>query len=177
MADSNRKFYEQATQYTEILNKADTLRTQRDIREQHMHTLSTTTTELTESDKELQAQIDHHKERENQQKLDRDDAKHQLDDEQDSLAAFERKRSLAQTARGKLEAEKQRHRQIIDDRQRMIRELSVKHNISGFDHQLTPAERDDFIDRFDQNIATQSAKIDQLKVSISPWTRLHSFRD
>lgn len=165
LADTNRKFYDQATKYTEILNKADTLRTQRQILDDHMHKLRSTTRELADSDKEIQAAISHHSSKEKQQKLDRDQAQREVADEQDSLNAFERKRSLAQTARGKLEAEKQRHKQIIDDRHRMIRDLSVKHNIPGFDHNLTPAEMDDFVDRLDQNITAQSSRIDQLKVS------------
>ena len=164
LADSNRKFYEQATKFTEIVNKADTLRTQRDIVERSMNSSSTAITELSCSDKELQSQIDHHKEQLDQQRLEQDDAKRQKLDEEDSLAAFERKRSAAQTARGKLEAEKQRHKEVIDYRHRLIRDLSVKHEIPGFDHNLSQDEMDDFVDRLEQAIVTQSTQIDHLKV-------------
>ena len=131
-----------------------------------MHTLSSTTTELTHSDKALQQEIDQHKDKVQQQKSEKESAERQIADEQDSLASFERIRSAAQTARGKLEAEKQRHKEVIEYRQRLVRDLSVKHNIPGFDHSLAPAEMDDFVDRLEQAIVAQSIKIDQMKVSL-----------
>ncbi len=130
-----------------------------------MQDLSAKITELTKSDKELKSMIDQHAETVQQHLIEKDSAERKLADEGDSLAAFERKRSLAQTARGKLEAEKQRHKEVIDYRHRLIRDLSLKHNIPGFDHNLSPSEMDDFVDRLEQNIVNQSNKIDHIKVS------------
>lgn len=169
LADTNRTFYDQAAQYQVIVAKADTLRTQREMIDDNMHSLRSTTVELADSDKELQNQLDHHQAKLGEQKADRDDAERKMADEQDALATFERKRSSAQQKHGTLEAQRQRHKEVLELRGRLVKELSVKHDIQGFNHDLSDGEMDEFVERLEQAAVAQAKKIEDIKV-----THLHS---
>lgn len=127
-------------------------------------------------------------------------------DEMDSLAAYERKRSQAQTTHGRLLALKQvrlsslspplfpfrlrkncrltfpaspsqRHIDLLESRKALIRDLSEKHNIPGYDHELSDREMAEFEEKMEEAIVAQQRKVDKIKVRLSLSLSLPSFTD
>ena len=61
----------------------------------------------------------------------------------------------------------QAHEENVEARQTLVRELSVKHRIPGYEHELSDEEMAEFEDKMDEAIAAQKTKIDKLKVRVS----------
>lgn len=137
-----------------------------------------------DTDVELKAKISNHSASLDTARAEREKYGHSLSDETDKLGSSERKRSQAQTAHGRLLAEQQvrpsprpqelelmelgtkRHLDTIEARQRLVQEIATRHQIPGFDHQLTDGEIIDFEDKLGSAITAQQKKIETLKVRL-----------
>ena len=128
LVKDNKVFFNQATKYQDILGKVDTLREKRTLHEENLEQLQAgvkelrgkllslfparahfliTTVLLIDTDAELAAKIENHRQSLEDARAEREGTKTKLSDEQDSMAAYERKRSQAQTSHGRLQALKQ----------------------------------------------------------------------
>ncbi|GAA6059582.1 hypothetical protein JCM10212_000638 [Sporobolomyces blumeae] len=164
LVKENKTFFNQATKYQDILGKVDTLREKRKLHEDNLEQLQSGVKELRDTDAELQAKIDNHRQSLEEARGEREATRTKLSDEQDSLAAYERKRSQTQTSHGRLQALKQRHLDLLDARKVLIRDLSEKHSIPGFDRELlSEADMKEFEDKLDEAITAQQNKIEKIK--------------
>ena len=59
----------------------------------------------------------------------------------------------------------QRHQDMLEARKTLIRELSEKHDIPGYDHDLSDHEMQVFEEKLEDTIHAQQKKLDQVKVS------------
>lgn len=57
----------------------------------------------------------------------------------------------------------QRYLEVLESRQTLVRELSEKHSIPGFDHDLSEDEIRDFEERLEEAVVAQSSKIAKIK--------------
>ncbi|SCZ98307.1 BZ3500_MvSof-1268-A1-R1_Chr3-2g06284 [Microbotryum saponariae] len=164
IVERNKTFFTQASKYQDIIGKADTLRERRTVVEDNLTQVQANLTELHDTEVELQKKIENHTADIAALRSSREDVKRKAADETDSLAAQERKRSTAQTSHGRLLAQKQRHEENVEMRQMLVRELSVKHGIDGYDHdRLGEEEIREFEEKLDEAIAEQAAKVDKIK--------------
>ncbi|SCV74588.1 BQ2448_7617 [Microbotryum intermedium] len=164
IVERNKTFFTQASKYQDIIGKAETLRERRTVVEDNLTQVQASLTELPDTEAELQKKIDNHTADIAALRTAREDVKRKAADETDSLSAQERKRSLAQTSHGRLLAQKQRHEENVQTRQMLVRELSVKHGIDGYDHdRLGEEEMREFEEKLDEAIAEQVAKVDKIK--------------
>ncbi|GJN94490.1 hypothetical protein Rhopal_007572-T1 [Rhodotorula paludigena] len=163
LVETNKTFFNQATKYQDIIGKVDTLRERRALHEENLHNLQTGLKELPDTEAELKAKIENHQADLDKARSEREATKQKLGDEQDSLAAYERKRSQAQTAHGRLLALKQRHQDMQEARKTLIRELAQNHGIPGYDHELSEREMKEFEEKLDEASIAQANKIDKIK--------------
>ncbi|GAA5829449.1 hypothetical protein JCM5353_001337 [Sporobolomyces roseus] len=164
LVKDNKVFFNQATKYQDILGKVDTLREKRTLHEENLEQLQAGVKELRDTDAELAAKIENHRQSLEDARAEREGTKTMLSDEQDSMAAYERKRSQAQTSHGRLQALKQRHLDLLDARKVLIRDLSEKHNIPGFNRELlSEADMNEFEEKLEESISAQQAKIEKIK--------------
>ncbi|GAA5930091.1 MRX complex DNA-binding subunit [Sporobolomyces koalae] len=164
LVKDNKTFFNQAAKYQDILGKVDTLREKRKLHEDNLEQLQAGVKELRDTDSELNAKIENHRQSLDDAQVEREATKTNLIDEQDSLAAYERKRSQAQTSHGRLQALKQRHLDLQEARKTLVRELSEKHSIPGYDRELlSEADTNDFEEKLEEAISIQQAKIDKIK--------------
>ncbi|GAA6021568.1 hypothetical protein JCM10207_005070 [Rhodosporidiobolus poonsookiae] len=159
----NKTFFNQATKYQDIIGKVDTLRERRNLHEENLGNLQNGLKELPDSENELKTKIDNHQGDLDHARSEREALKHKLGDEQDSLASYERKRGAAQTAHGRLLALKQRHQEMLETRKTLIRDLSEKHGIAGYDHELSDREMNDFVEKLEDAVLAQQKKIEKIK--------------
>ncbi|GAA6018937.1 hypothetical protein JCM11491_005685 [Sporobolomyces phaffii] len=160
----NKTFFNQASKYQDILGKVDTLREKRKLHEDNLEQLQSGVKELRETDAELNAKIENHRQSLDDARAERESTRTKLSDEQDAMAAYERKRSQAQTSHGRLQAMKQRHLDLVEARKVLVRDLSEKHNIPGFNRELlSEADMSEFEDKLEESISGQQAKIEKIK--------------
>ncbi|GAA5916492.1 hypothetical protein JCM6882_001738 [Rhodosporidiobolus microsporus] len=159
----NKTFFNQATKYQDIIGKVDTLRERRNLHEENLEGLREGLKELPDSEHDLRTKIEDHEADLTALRGDREGTRHKLGDEQDSLSAYERKRSQAQTAQGRLMALKQRHQENLEARKTLIRDLSEKHSIPGYDHELSDAEMAMFEEKMEEAIEAQQKRIEKIK--------------
>lgn len=62
----------------------------------------------------------------------------------------------------------QRHLDLLESRKTLIRDLSEKHSIPGYDHELSDREMLDFEEKMEEAIVTQQNKLEKIKVGLSP---------
>ncbi|BGP20318.1 hypothetical protein JCM10213_002053 [Rhodosporidiobolus nylandii] len=159
----NKTFFNQATKYQDIIGKVDTLRERRNLHEENLSNLMNGLKELPDSEHDLKTKIENHQADLENARSEREGTRHKLGDEQDSLSAYERKRSAAQTAHGRLLALKQRHQEMLEARKTLIRDLSEKHGIPGYDHELSDREMQEFEEKMEDAISAQQKKIEKVK--------------
>ncbi|GAA5876452.1 hypothetical protein JCM3774_003780 [Rhodotorula dairenensis] len=159
----NKNFFNQASKYQDIISKVETLRDRRKMHEDNLNDLLTGLRELPDSEQELRAKIDNHEADVEKMRGERESTKNKLVDEQDALGVYERKRSAAQTTHGRLLALKQRHQDMLEARKTLIRELSEKHDIPGYDHDLSDHEMQAFEEKLEDTIHAQQKKLDKIK--------------
>ncbi|KAK4330749.1 DNA repair protein RAD50 [Rhodotorula toruloides] len=163
LVESNKKFFTQASKYQDIIGRVDTLRERRKIHEENLNNLLNGVKQLPDSEHELKTKIENHEADLDKARSEREATKQELGDEQDTLANFERKRSAAQTTHGRLLALKQRHQAMLEARKSLIRELSEKHEIPGYDHELNEREMQEFEEKMEDVIVSQQRKIEKIK--------------
>ncbi|POY72024.1 DNA repair protein RAD50 [Rhodotorula taiwanensis] len=159
----NKSFFNQASKYQDIISKVETLRDRRKMHEDNLNDLLTGLRELPDSEQELRTKIDNHEADVEKMRGEREGTKNKLADEQDALAVYERKRSAAQTSHGRLLALKQRHQDLLEARKTLIRELSEKHEIPGYDHDLSDHEMQAFEEKLEDTIHAQQKKLEKIK--------------
>ncbi|KAM0751848.1 hypothetical protein T439DRAFT_220597 [Meredithblackwellia eburnea MCA 4105] len=164
LADDNRRFYAQATKYAEIINSAKTYETQQKILADAIANMLPVMRELPgESDHELTRKIEGHVEDIAEKKRLRESLNMQVMDERDRLDKLEKKRGVGLTSQGTLLALKQRYEENLVNRQTLIQEISTRHSISGFDHDLTKEEIDEFINKLESAVNEHTRKIEEIK--------------
>ncbi|GAA5936924.1 hypothetical protein JCM1841_001408 [Sporobolomyces salmonicolor] len=164
LVKENQTFFNQATKYQDIIGRVDTLREKRTMHEVNLEAVSSEIKELKESDHELKEKIVNHQASLDAARAEREATRTKLADENDSLAAYERKHNQAQTNYGRLQAMKQRHLDMIEARKTLVRDLSEKHNIPGYDRDiLSEHEMDEFEEKLEEAIAAQQRKIEKIK--------------
>ncbi|KAI5481385.1 DNA repair protein rad50 [Pseudohyphozyma bogoriensis] len=163
LSGENKKFYEQATKHHSIINKASTIRTQKNLVEENLAQVRANLQELPDTDQELAKKIESHESDLKAKREHKERIKRELQDEADHQEKLEKKRSGAQVTQGKLQAEKQRFHDNQAARQTLIKEIATKHSISGFDHSLGEEEMDEFVRKLDGEIEKQQKKIRDLK--------------
>ncbi|KAK4701138.1 DNA repair protein RAD50, partial [Phenoliferia sp. Uapishka_3] len=164
VADDNRKFYTQAAKHSEILGQHSTLQTQRKLTEDQLNQLRAIITELKDvSDHELQKKIANHKTDLDGLYSEKVSLNERLTDEKDGQEKQEKKRSIAQTNHGNLQAQKDRYDDNLVNRLKIIQEIATRHEMSGWDHDLTTDEVAEFVEQLEARIAKQGKKIEDIK--------------
>lgn len=147
------------------MNKAATLKTQQSLTEDQLNQLRAVINELKDvSDHELQKKIENHQADLDAAYSERKALVQRGSDERDAQDKLERKRGIAQATQGNLQAQKDRYEENLVTRQKLIREIATRHDISGYDHDLDEDEVTGFMDTLEAAIKEQGKKIEKIKV-------------
>lgn len=103
----NKEFYQGATQYTEIINRAKTLETQAQMYEGNISSIKTAIKEMSDSDEDLRAKVANHEEEVKKATADKGRREREQRDATDELAALERRHNQAVAQHGRVEGDLQ----------------------------------------------------------------------
>jgi DNA repair protein RAD50 len=59
-----------------------------------------------------------------------------------------------------------RHTDLLESRKALIRDLAEKHNIPGYDHELSDREMAEFEEKLEEATVAQQRKIEKIKVRL-----------
>ncbi|EGG01897.1 uncharacterized protein MELLADRAFT_49933 [Melampsora larici-populina 98AG31] len=163
LAEDNKKFYEQAVHYKEILNEYETLSRQKDNREEMvqdllegMEEIAATDEDLRNSREESRAKLENHAER-------LQDTKDQLASLELEIAKLRRRHQNKFTELGQLKAQTQRHVSALEERQDLVRHLSEHHQIKGFEGPIDERQVEEFLNTLTESQKRCSSELEQVK--------------
>lgn len=137
---ANKKFYDYATQFRELYLKIENLEQNRDRYNSELEAAKENVREVEGTEEELQARLntfaDHiaqQKERAKQEEIKRQDL-------EEELAAARKAHVQLISQQGSLVAEQRAQEQRLADREELVRELSTKYELKGFDY--SPLEKE-----------------------------------
>ncbi|UZJ57177.1 hypothetical protein CBS101457_006497 [Exobasidium rhododendri] len=161
---SNKDFYDKAVKFRETLQRAETLEEKRRLHEENMHNLKMTMTELRETEGELQSRKESFRDHLQSQKNRQDGMKRKIEDKQSEISRFDSKYYRKLSEKGALEGEKKHHEEAIKEREDMIREMSSRLNIKGYNMEgLSEGQIRDFTDRVEEDLKKKRKEWDMLK--------------
>ncbi|KAH9820100.1 hypothetical protein DFH28DRAFT_1200782 [Melampsora americana] len=164
LAEDNKNFYEQAVHYKEILNEYETLSRQKDNREEMVNDLlegmeeitGATDEDLRESREKSRAKLENHAERLQETKV-------HLTNLESEIAKLRRKHQNKFTELGQLKAQTQRHVSALEERQDLIRRLSERHQIQGFDGPIEDRQVEEFLSTLTESQKRCASELEQVK--------------
>lgn len=164
LAEDNKKFYEQAVHYKEILNEYATLSRQKENREEMVEDLlqgmeeitGVTDEDLRNSREESRAKLENHAER-------LQDNKDQLENLELQIAKQRRKHQNKFTELGQLKAQTQRHVSALEERQNLVRRLSEHHQIQGFEGPIDDRQVEEFLKTLTESQKRCTSELEQVK--------------
>ncbi|KZT23428.1 P-loop containing nucleoside triphosphate hydrolase protein [Neolentinus lepideus HHB14362 ss-1] len=137
---ANKKFYDYATQFRELYLKIQNMEQNRDRYKTELESAKENVREVEGTEEELQARLDtfadhiaQQKERAKQEEIKRQDY-------EEELAAARKAHVQLINQQGSLEAEKRAQEQRLAEREELIRDLSTKYQIKGYDY--SPLEKE-----------------------------------
>ncbi|KAK8428642.1 DNA repair protein Rad50 [Phyllosticta citricarpa] len=122
--------------------------------------------EMLETDAELQASLDRFEER---VALYEDDKERQMTKYHKVLEGLKENRStvgIKQAEHGKYVAEKEQHHREIESRENMIKATARRHNIRGFDLEITDEHAREFMERLQRMARDQQTTLDRVRRQI-----------
>ncbi|KAK7520453.1 DNA repair protein Rad50 [Phyllosticta citriasiana] len=134
--------------------------------EENVRELRQNIQEMVETDAELQASLDRFEER---VALYEDDKERQMTKYHKVLEGLKENRStvgIKQAEHGKYVAEKEQHHREIQSRENMIKATARRHNIRGFDLEITDAHAREFMERLQRMARDQQTTLDRVRRQI-----------
>ncbi|KAF7792625.1 hypothetical protein EIP86_003722 [Pleurotus ostreatoroseus] len=158
---ANQKFYDSATKFREIFMQVENLQEKKKHYQQELDDARENLQEMSDPDEVLLERVRNFDLHISQQKHKLKTEGTKLQDLEDDLSRSRKEYGEKLTEKGQYEAERKAHVQRVEDRETLIRELSNRFHMKGFDH--TPLEREhvaEFITTFtdvrnQQNTATE----------------------
>jgi DNA repair protein RAD50 len=139
-----REAYNEAARFEQLVAQLRGKRITFNANKESVIELQDNLTEMAESDSELQSMLDQYEERvatyatqNNEHRQDYTDLKNSLEDKRESLGA-------KQGEIGKYEAQKEQHDGQVQQRETLIKEAAKRHNIRGFDYDISDKQVSDF---------------------------------
>ncbi|KAG9308463.1 P-loop containing nucleoside triphosphate hydrolase protein [Chiua virens] len=167
LVKNNAHFYESATRFREVYVKVENLQQKKEHYQQELAEVRETVEEIEGSDEELQSRLRNFDENIAKQKQNRRRHESERQDFEDELARARRTHVELINEHGELAAEAKAHNRRLSEREELIREISDKHNIKGFNH--TPLEREkvnEFIYRLGDLQRKQRSEYEKLQSEI-----------
>ncbi|KAK8192457.1 DNA repair protein Rad50 [Phyllosticta paracitricarpa] len=134
--------------------------------EENVRELRQNIQEMLETDAELQASLDRFEER---VALYEDDKERQMTKYHKVLEGLKENRStvgIKQAEHGKYVAEKEQHHREIESRENMIKATARRHNIRGFDLEITDEHAREFMERLQRMARDQQTTLDRVRRQI-----------
>jgi DNA repair protein RAD50 len=163
-----REAYDHSVRYSRIVNDLEFKRTTFDANKQSVTALEDNLTHMAESDDELQSMLDQYKQRVDTYATQNDEHRHEYADLKDALEVTRESLGVKQSEIGKYEAQKEQYDRQLVQRETLIKEAAKRHDIRGYDYEITDKQVADFKQILskmsrDQNRALERARQESQK--------------
>ncbi|SNX82468.1 probable RAD50 - DNA repair protein [Melanopsichium pennsylvanicum] len=128
----NSKFYDEATRFREIVNRAETLEEKEKLHKENMEALQATMTPIKDTDEELQKRKQSFRSHLNQAEAKSNALKKRTAEKEDELETQEQRHRKKLSEKGGLEAERRAHLQAKVTREASIKQIGNELGIKGF---------------------------------------------
>lgn len=175
LVKNNARFYESATQFRELYVKVENLQQKKEHYRQELSEAKESVQEVGGSDEELQERLSNFGQNIEKEKVARNRREVERQDLEDELAKTRRSHVELINEHGELAAEAKAHDRRISEREELIRDISDKNNIKGYNH--TPLEREkvvEFVSRLGDLQRRQRSEFDKLQTGRNSKNDEHS---
>ncbi|KAF8645183.1 hypothetical protein AX16_008010 [Volvariella volvacea WC 439] len=164
LAESNRRFYEQATKFREIYVKVESLDARKQKLEEELAEAKQNVKEIPGTDEDLNRRLKNHDNEiaaARQKLLAENNKKEEL---QDALKQLHDLHSQLMQNQGQLQSEAKIHERRLKDREELIKKISDKYSIKGFSHgPLDNAKIIEFLSNFRDYQNRHGSTLEQLE--------------
>lgn len=136
--------WDRTTKYQQLIAELNGKRVAQQTNRENVAALEDNLKVLAESDEELETMLEQYEERVSQYEDERNKHRDQYCDLQKELQVYRNSLGAKQSEIGKHEAEKEQHARNLLRRENLVREIALKHNIRGFEHDITDDQLTDF---------------------------------
>ncbi|KAG1766114.1 P-loop containing nucleoside triphosphate hydrolase protein [Suillus placidus] len=167
LVKNNARFYESATQFRELYVKVENLQQKKEHYRQELSEAKESVQEVgvhIGTDEELQERLSNFGQNIEKEKIARNRYEVERQDLEDELAKARRSHVELINEHGELAAEAKAHDRRISEREELIRDISDKNNIKGYNH--TPLEREkvvEFVSRLGDLQRRQRSEFDKFQ--------------
>ncbi|KAG1899589.1 uncharacterized protein F5891DRAFT_1189393 [Suillus fuscotomentosus] len=175
LVKNNARFYESATQFRELYVRVENLQQKKEHYRQELSEAKESVQEVGGTDEELQERLSNFGQNIEKEKIARNRREVERQDLEDELAKTRRSHVELINEHGELAAEAKAHDRRISEREELIRDISDKNNIKGYNH--TPLEREkvvEFISRLGDLQRRQRSEFDKLQTGRNSKNDEHS---
>ncbi|KAG1844659.1 P-loop containing nucleoside triphosphate hydrolase protein [Suillus subalutaceus] len=175
LVKNNARFYESATQFRELYVKVENLQQKKEHYRQELAEAKESVQEVGGTDEELQERLSNFSQNIEKEKITRNRHEVERQDLEDELAKTRRSHVELINEHGELAAEAKAHDRRISEREELIRDISDKNNIKGYNH--TPLEREkvvEFLSRLGDLQRRQRSEFDKLQTGRNSKNDEHS---
>lgn len=175
LVKNNARFYESATQFRELYVKVENLQQKKEHYRQELSEAKESVQEVGGTDEEIQERLRNFGQNVEKEKIARNRREVERQDLEDELAKTRRSHVELINEHGELAAEAKAHDRRISEREELIRDISDKNNIKGYNH--TPLEREkvvEFVSRLGDLQRRQRSEFDKLQTGRNSKNDEHS---
>lgn len=155
--------YNHAARFEQIVAQLNGKRITFNANKDSVETLQDNLKHMAESDHELQEMLDQYEERIETYATQRDDSRQQYNDLKEELQQSRKSLGTKQGEIGKYEAQKEQHDRQLRQRESLIRETSKRHNIRGYDYDITEKHVADFQQVLSKMSRDQNKTLDRVR--------------
>ncbi|PSR71740.1 hypothetical protein PHLCEN_2v12388 [Hermanssonia centrifuga] len=164
LVSANQKFYDSATRFREIYVQVENLQEKKKHYQEELDSARENFREISGTEEELAERLRNFDDHIMQQKRKRKSEESKMEDIEDELKRTRHAHSAKLTDKGQLEGEAKAQEERLLKREGIIREVSTKYQLQGYDH--SPLEREkivEFIDRLHALQKRQNQETDKLQ--------------
>ncbi|KAG0697633.1 P-loop containing nucleoside triphosphate hydrolase protein [Suillus ampliporus] len=175
LVKNNARFYESATKFRELYVKVENLQQKKEHYRQELSDARESVQEVGGTDEELQERLRNFDQNIEKEKIARNRREVERQDLEDELAKTRRLHVELINEHGELAAEAKAHDRRISEREELIRDISDKNNIKGYNH--SPLEREkvvEFVSRLGDLQRRQRSEHEKLQTGRNSKNDEHS---
>jgi DNA repair protein RAD50 len=155
--------YNHAARFEQIVAQLNGKRITFNANKDSVEALQDNLKHMAELDDELQAMLDQYEERIETYATQRDDSRQQYNDLKEELQQSRKSLGTKQGEIGKYEAQKEQHDRQLRQRESLIRETAKRHNIRGYDYDITDKHVADFQQVLSKMSRDQNKTLDRVR--------------
>ena len=155
--------YNNAARFEQIVAQLNGKRITFNANKESVDTLQDNLKQMAESDDELQEMLDQYEDRIKTYETQQNDSRQQYGDLKEELQQSRNSLGAKQGEIGKYEAQKEQHDRQLQQRENLIKETAKRHNIRGYDYEITDKHISDFQQVLGKMSRDQTKTLDRVR--------------